>query len=69
MHLPRERLLITGDLVLPGPSYMGNAYVPEWVDTLERLKSLDFDTIIPGHGMAFRDRERIDHLQDFYRDL
>ena len=69
VHLPSERLVITGDLLLPSPSYMGNAFLPEWVETLEQLKSLDFDTVVPGHGMAFGDRSRIDHIQDYLRDL
>jgi hypothetical protein len=48
---------------------MGDGYVEEWPDTLERLKSLGFELVAPGHGQPFRDRERIDSLQSYYRDL
>lgn len=69
VHLPRERVLITGDLVTGGIPYMGDGFVDEWIETLEHLKSLDFEWIVPGHGMPFRDPARIGHLQDFLRDL
>jgi len=69
VYLPNERVLISGDLITAGIPYMGDGYVDEWVDTLEHLKSLDFDWIVPGHGKAFQDPERIGQLQDYFRDL
>lgn len=69
VHLPRERVLIVGDLVNTGTSFMGDAYVPDWIETLERLKQLDFEVVLPGHGPAFRERERIDHWQAYLRDF
>ena len=39
------------------------------METLEALKMLDFEIIVPGHGMPFTDRARIDYVQAFYRDL
>ena len=69
VHLPREGLLITGDLIYESLSYMGNAYFTEWVETLERLKSLEFDWIVPGHGAPFQDRNRIDYFQSYLRDF
>ena len=55
--------------MLAGPSWLGNGYVDEWDETLENLKQLKFDVIVPGHGDAFTDRDRIDLVQGFYRDL
>ncbi len=69
VFLPRERVLISGDLITEGIPYMGDGFVDEWIDTLEHLKSLDFDWIVPGHGMPYRDRARIDHLQAYFRDF
>ncbi len=69
VHLPQERVLITGDLLLPGLPFMGDAYLDEWDDTLEHLKSLDFDWVLPGHGDPFQDKERITYLQQYMRDL
>lgn len=69
VYLPQERVLLTGDLLLPSLSYLGDAFVPEYIETLERLKSLDFDVVIPGHGGTFTDRRRIDYFQSYLTDF
>ena len=69
VYLPNERLVFTGDMMLGGPSWLGDGHVDEWPETLENLKALDFDLILPGHGPPFTDRALIDHVQDFYREL
>ncbi len=74
VFLPAERIVFTGDFLLGSPGgprlpYMGDAYTDEWPQSLERLKGLDFDLIVPGHGTPFRDREQITYLQRYLRDL
>ena len=54
--LPKERIVFTGDLVLPGGSaYIGDGYIDEWLDTLDRFEELEFDLVLPGHGETFSD--------------
>ena len=67
VFLPSEKLVFTGDLLLPFPSYMGDGFPIEWIETLDRLKELDFELILPGHGPPFRDREVIDRFQRVLR--
>ncbi len=74
VFLPLERLVFTGDFLVGAPGanglpYMGDGFVNEWPASLQRLKALDFETIIPGHGTPFRERGQIDDLQRFLRDL
>jgi len=69
VHLPQERVLVSGDLLLEGVPFMGDGYPTDWIQTLESLKALDFDVVLPGHGLPFRDRGRIDRLQAFIADL
>lgn len=69
VYLPNEKVLITGDLVTSCLPYMGDGHLREWADTLERLKGLDFEWIVPGHGDAYQGRERIVALQGYLRDL
>ena len=69
VYFPKDRLVFTGDVAFSGPSYLGDGYVDEWPQTLENLKALDFDIFVPGHGPAITDLERIDIVQEFYRDL
>ena len=48
VHLPKERIIATGDLLVENTSYMGDAFFTEWIDTIEAVKQLDFDTVLPG---------------------
>ena len=45
------------------------AFVNEWPATLDELKKLDFDTVLPGHGEAFTDKAKIDYFQAYLRDV
>jgi glyoxylase-like metal-dependent hydrolase (beta-lactamase superfamily II) len=69
VYLPKERIVATGDLLVEGTSYMGDAFFSEWVDTIEVLKKLDFDTVLPGHGRAFQGKAKLDHWQAYVRDF
>lgn len=69
VYLPKERVVITGDLLTAGPAYLGDAFVPEWIPALDRLKALAFDQVLPGHGAAFAGKAKIDHFQSYLRDF
>ncbi len=69
IFLPQERVVFTGDMMLPGLAYMGDGHVDEWPDSLEGLKALDFDVWLPGHGPAMRSKQPIDNFQAYLRDL
>jgi glyoxylase-like metal-dependent hydrolase (beta-lactamase superfamily II) len=69
VFLPQERIVCTGDLFNGAIGYMGDAYVDEWPDTLERLAALDFETVIPGHGAPFEGKDAIAPVQACQRDL
>jgi len=69
VFLPRERIVITGDFLTAGLSNMSDSYPEEWVTSLEALKKLPFDTVLPGHGEAFTDRAKIDYFQAYMRDV
>ena len=48
---------------------MGDAYFTEWIDTIETLKGVDFETVLPGHGRAFTGKAKLDHWQAYLRDF
>ena len=51
VHLPQERVLFTGDIVVcEQHPFMGHANSKQWLQALERIRTLDVDTIVPGHG-------------------
>ena len=69
VFLPKERIVATGDLLVENTSYMGDAFFTEWIDTIEVLKELDFDTVLPGHGQPFKGKAKLDHWQAYLRDF
>ncbi len=50
-------------------AYMGDAMFDEWITTLEALKNLDFDTVLPGHGVPFHEKSLIMAYQGYLKDL
>jgi len=69
VYLPKEKIVMTGDMLTSTLSNMSDAFVDEWVATLDQLKKLEFVTVLPGHGEAFTDRAKIDYFQAYLRDV
>src|SRR6266571_6718772 len=69
VYLPKEKIVMSGDMLTSGLSNMSDAFVNEWSATLDELKKLDFVTILPGHGDAFTDKAKIDYFQGYLRDV
>ena len=69
VYLPKEKIVATGDLMESRLAYMGDAYFEEWITTLDALKKLDFNVVLPGHGIPFSDKGLITAYQDYLSDL
>ena len=69
VFLPKERIVCTGDLMESRLAYMGDAIFDEWITTLDALKELDFDTVLPGHGVPFHEKSLITAYQGYLKDL
>jgi cyclase len=69
VFLPKERIVCTGDLMESRLAYMGDAMFDEWITTLDALKKLDFDTVLPGHGVPFRGKSLITAFQSYLSDF
>ncbi|HZU75819.1 MAG TPA: MBL fold metallo-hydrolase, partial [Dehalococcoidia bacterium] len=69
-HLPEQRVLISGDHVLPriSPNIAVHAQqtgnpLAQFLESLQRVGNLDLDEILPAHEWRFRGlRERVDEL-------
>lgn len=73
LYLPRERMLVTGDvLVAPEageghPPWTTNSYlITPWYNSLRALEKLDVGTIVPGQGKAFRDKQYLSITADVF---
>jgi cyclase len=51
VHLPSEGVIFTGDTIFSEcQTWLMTSDVMQWLDALERIRALDFETIVPGHG-------------------
>ncbi|HSO28514.1 MAG TPA: MBL fold metallo-hydrolase [Candidatus Sulfomarinibacteraceae bacterium] len=51
VHVPEERLVFTGDTIFSGcQTWLMTSDVDGWLAALERIRTLDVDRIVPGHG-------------------
>lgn len=48
--LPRQKVIVTGDLVVAPYPYGAESYPAEWIAVLKKLEGFDFTTLVPGHG-------------------
>lgn len=59
--LPEDRVLFAGDLVEYGATpYTGDAYHADWPATLDRLRALGAEKLVPGRGDALTSRELVE---------
>jgi glyoxylase-like metal-dependent hydrolase (beta-lactamase superfamily II) len=54
-YLPREKVLVTGDVVTAPVPYFFAGYPADLANVLRYLTTLDVQTIVPGHGNPMHD--------------
>jgi glyoxylase-like metal-dependent hydrolase (beta-lactamase superfamily II) len=70
VQLPRERIVFSGDLVVwPVPLAGTTSYPLEYGATLDRLREIPHDTLIPGHGPVMRDDAYLDLMSRLMHSL
>ena len=68
--LPKEKVCFAGDLVEYGATpYAGDAYPREWPATLERLRALGPEKMVPGRGDALTTPAEVNAAIDQTRDF
>ncbi len=63
-YLPKERILVAGDLLVHPIPYTYDGYPAEWAQTLQKMAQLDAAIIVPGHGPVFRDKVYLSLVTD-----
>ncbi len=67
VYLPKEKIVIAGDLVVYPIPYVYDGYPSEWIQTLQNLVQLDANTIVPGHGPVLHDKTYVYLLRDLMK--
>ena len=63
-YLPKEKVLITGDLLDHPVPYMFGGFPVDFVKTLQELLQLDAETVVPGHGDVLHDKKYIQQTME-----
>jgi glyoxylase-like metal-dependent hydrolase (beta-lactamase superfamily II) len=69
LYLPKEKIVITGDLLVNPISFALSCYPTGWLRTLERIDALDASVIVPGHGSPLHDKAWLHATMDVFRVL
>jgi cyclase len=64
VYLPKEKIVITGDLVVNPIPYFYDGYPVEWAQTLQNLATLDAAVYVSGHGPILHDKTHILLIHD-----
>ena len=65
VHLPRERIVFTGDIVFSGGHpVMWSGSVDGWISACDRILALDVEVVVPGHGPV-TDKAGVRGLRDY----
>ena len=72
--LPEERTLFSGDLVEYGATpYCGDAHYKDWPETLQKLRDLKAEALVPGRGDALMGEQAVEEgiagTQQFLSEL
>ncbi|MGH9704042.1 MAG: MBL fold metallo-hydrolase [Candidatus Acidiferrales bacterium] len=62
VYLPKEKIVVTGDLLVHPVEYAFDGYPADWIETLQQIRKLDTEIIVPGHGEILRDKVYLDQM-------
>ena len=69
MYLPEEKVVATGDMVVMPTPYGFGSYPAAWAQSLRKLKELDHDVLVPGHGEPQTDDAYVDLLIETFESI
>jgi glyoxylase-like metal-dependent hydrolase (beta-lactamase superfamily II) len=69
VYLPRERILLLGDLIVNPVTFALSSFPTEWLRALERVDALDAATIVTGHGAPLTDKRLLHATMEVMRVL
>jgi len=69
VYLPKEKILLTGDLIVNPVTFALSGYPTEWLRVLERIDALEIETIVTGHGAPLHDKRLLHATMDVFRLL
>jgi glyoxylase-like metal-dependent hydrolase (beta-lactamase superfamily II) len=69
VHLPKEKIVVAGDMVVHPFPFGSSAHPSEWIATLGKLAELDFEQLIPGHGDVQQGKAHVGRTIELVRSV
>jgi glyoxylase-like metal-dependent hydrolase (beta-lactamase superfamily II) len=69
VYLPKEKILLLGDLIVNPITFALSGYPTEWLHVLEKVDALDATTIVTGHGAPLHDKTLLHATMEVFRVL
>ncbi len=69
LYLPREKIVVTGDLLVNPVSFALGVYPTGWLNALERIDALDATVWVAGHGEPLHDKTLLHATMGVFREL
>lgn len=68
--LPKDKILISGDLVVFPSPYESGAFSQDWIETSTTLQNkFKYKILIPGHGDVQKDTNYLSYLNALYKEI
>ena len=69
LHIPRQKIAFLGDLLFVGRfPWLGDCDLDGWISRLDRVLTLDLNTVVPGHG-GIGTLKEVAHFRDLLTSL
>jgi cyclase len=69
IFVPQDKVLVTGDLVHDYEPLFWDADPDSWIQVLDKIKKIDFDYFVGGHGDKHTGKEIIYAWENYIREL
>ena len=69
VYLPKEKIIVAGDLLDHPVPYLGGGYPSQLAITLRKMAAMDADTFIPGHGNVMKGKDYLNLVAQFVQTV
>jgi len=69
LYLPKEKVVVTGDLLVNPVSFALGVYPTGWLNTLEKIDRLDATVWVTGHGEPLHDKTLLHATMEVFSEL
>ncbi len=70
VYLPKEKILITGDIIVSPSPFESGSFSKEWLDILKKFDAeYDYNYLLPGHGEIQTNKDYVQFLIALFTEI